>query len=376
MTSHTATVAELTSDAGAADLARHIITFDPREPARYLFAANAGSPEAVELAARLTPDPIPWPAGLAPTPRTIDPAPADTDPLPAGDVLVVTYTVAEAYALADVLTPGVDTTAWTPYRNGWTALRALITGHRAPALELNRAGLWHTTTIGDTRVVVVKSDLHPATDGVHLPIRTLWKQLVDQVRPRLVITTGTAGGVQADTALGDVVLARTVRWDCTHTFAHAAFAHDTYTSPLRLHPGELTTATHRLLPVNAVHVPDGNHTPRVWVDAPAHRAQAVSTDFFAFDDTEDHYGLRAYDPHARAVEMDDAALGLACTDLTDPPPWVSIRNASDPQMTGTDLTTQKTQAAAIYEKYGYWTTIASAITCWAVIAHSLPTPDG
>ncbi len=372
MTPPTPAALALTRDGADLDLTRHIIDFDPRQPRRYLFAADPDSTEAQDLATRLRPDPIPWPAALRPTPQTIDPPPADTDPLPAADVLVVTYTVAEAYALADVLTPGVDTTAWTPYRNNWDTLRHLIVGDRAPARELNRAGLWHTTRIGDTSVVVVKSDLHPATDGRNLPIRTLWAQMIGQVSPRLVITTGTAGGVRADTTLGDVVVARTVRWDCTKTFAHAPFAHDSYTSPLRLHPGEFTTAASRLLPVNAVHLPSGDHTPRIWVDAHDHPAQAVSTDFFAFDDAEDHYGLRTYDPRARAVEMDDAALGLACTDLADPPPWVSVRNASDPQMTGGDLAEEKTQAAAIYEKYGYWTTIASAITCWSLIAHGVP----
>jgi hypothetical protein len=54
--------------------------------------------------------------------------------------LVVTYTVAEGYALADVLTPGVDTSGWTAYKNGWDSLKALIMGDRAPSLEYDRAG--------------------------------------------------------------------------------------------------------------------------------------------------------------------------------------------------------------------------------------------
>jgi hypothetical protein len=37
-------------------------------------------------------------------------------------------------------------------------------------------------------------------------------------------------------------------------------------------------------------------------------------------------------------------------------------------MTGGDLATEKKQAAAIYEKYGYWTSIGSVISCWALIA--------
>ena len=66
--------------------------------------------------------------------------------------------------------------------------------------------------------------------------------------------------------------------------------------------------------------------------------------------------------------MDDSALPLACTDLPDPPPWVSVRNASDPQMTGATVKDEAKQAAAIYEKYGYWTSVCSAITSWALIA--------
>ena len=73
--------------------------------------------------------------------------------------------------------------------------------------------------------------------------------------------------------------------------------------------------------------------------------------------------------------MDDAALGLACTDLTHPPAWISVRNASDPQMTGGNITTEKANAAKIYEQYGYWTSIGSAITCWALTTHATAKPS-
>jgi nucleoside phosphorylase len=106
----------------------------------------------------------------------------------------------------------------------------------------------------------------------------------------------------------------------------------------------------------------------ILTDTKAEPTSVLTTDFFAFDDANDHYGLRTYQPDAKAVEMDDAALGLALTDITNPPPWVSIRNASDPQMNEATLTLETKDAAAIYEKYGYWTTIGSAITCWALTA--------
>ena len=37
------------------------------------------------------------------------------------------------------------------------------------------------------------------------------------------------------------------------------------------------------------------------------------------------------------------------------------------QMNGGSVTQEANAAAAIYEKYGYWTTVGSAITCWALI---------
>jgi hypothetical protein len=71
--------------------------------------------------------------------------------------------------------------------------------------------------------------------------------------------------------------------------------------------------------------------------------------------------------------MGDAVLGLVCRELGSVAPgWLAIRNASDPQIDGTlPLDEQKRAAARIYERYGYWTTVGSAIATWAVIAGSV-----
>ena len=110
----------------------------PQNGVWYHFAAEPDTPEALALVARL-PDPIPWPDGLAPAPVTIDPQPLDTDPLPTADVLVVTYTVAEGEALADVLAPGQPTTSWIRYRNGWAELKKSVQPG-APSLARDQAG--------------------------------------------------------------------------------------------------------------------------------------------------------------------------------------------------------------------------------------------
>jgi nucleoside phosphorylase len=319
-------------------------------------------PKAVEPG--LTPNPIPWPTGLAPVP--VQTSAVDTDPLPRADVLVVTYTVAEGQALADVLTPGFESSAWTSYRNNWPALKALV-AFPGPSLHSNRAGIWAVTQIGDLKVVLVKSDLHPSTDGPKLPMVPLWQQMIKQVKPKLVITTGTAGGIGASTNLGDVIVSPKVRWDATTKFKSQPWAKKSYTS--RNGKKLITSAAPHLEVAQQLFAANAGHLPAGPVPAVIN-GDVITTDFFAFDDLSDAYGLRKFDGTARAVEMDDAALGLACTQLSHRPVWVSARNASDPEMNGSSLAVEDKAAAAIYRKYGYWTTVNSAVVCWALIAAS------
>src|SRR5437870_3866898 len=75
---------------------------------------------ALPLVATLTADlAIPFPPEVAPQPQPLDPPPPPDAPLPTADVVVVTWTVAEFNALADVLTPGYGRTAWYRYRRGF-----------------------------------------------------------------------------------------------------------------------------------------------------------------------------------------------------------------------------------------------------------------
>jgi nucleoside phosphorylase len=369
------TLEHLIADPTGPDLARHILEFDPQAPGRRVFTSAAisqalGIPGTIEAELLAQPaeriaqlSPIPWDAGLAPAARLLDPAPAPTDPLPVADVLVVTWTVAEAEALADVLTPGQPWAQWYPYAEGFADYLPMIrTG--APARHYGRLGTYAVTQIGDLQVVCVKSDLHLSQDGSQLPVRRLWKQIISETAPRLVVTTGTAGGIDADTELGDVVVTSTVRFDCHKTFASAPFAQASYADPAPHNPPTRDqSAMDVLFAANAAQIP-ATRPARIWPGS-----DVITTDFFAFDDTTDHYGLQATDPAARAVEMGDAVLGLVtAADLSAPPPWVIIRNASDPQIDGTlTLREQAATAARIYEKYGYWTTVNSAISTWAAI---------
>lgn len=309
---------------------------------------------------------IPWPNN-APTPKLSVLGDQTDAPMPESDVLVVTWTTAEAQALADVLTPGHPSTSWVKSTRNFAADYLPHLSPISPAREEGCAATWWPTSIGSASVLCVKSNLHLSTDDATLPVRALWKQMIEDVKPKLIITTGTAGGIGAGTVEGDVLITNTARFDCRHKFAKAPFASQSFTSDT-VHYPSVDMAS--LLKVNAARLdPVATRAPHVWG-----AFDVVSTDFFAFDTQDDHYGLRAYDGSARMVEMGDAVLGLVCSeDITDAPPWLSIRNASDPQIASSvgDLAAQTKQAGSIYQRLGYWTTVGSAIVVWAAIVTAI-----
>ncbi len=205
------------------DFQREIIDFDSEGPTGQSFLAFS---TATGLS-RFTD--IPWPAGLAPK---TGPKPKGTGkgPLPKADVLLVTWTVDEGHALSRVLTPGKDSrNDYVPYtRNFAKIAKKMRKG--CPALQAKRLGAFWTTTIGNKSVVVFKSDSHMSQDGPQLPNIDVWRQLIREVKPKLVITTGTAGGIGKQFEVGDVVVSPIVRFDCTAKFKKEPFAQAHFSS--------------------------------------------------------------------------------------------------------------------------------------------------
>ena len=193
------------------DLQREIIDFDSEAPEGRAFLAFT---TATGLS-RYTD--VPWPRGLAPK---TGPSPRGRrgSPLPKADVLVVTWTVDEGHALSRVLTPGKDSrNDYRPYTHNYASIARKMRGG-CPARQAKRLGAYWTTTIGRTSVVVFKSDSHMSQDGPDLPNETVWGQLIAEVQPKLVLTTGTAGRIGNQFEVGDVVVSPIVRFDCTPKF--------------------------------------------------------------------------------------------------------------------------------------------------------------
>jgi nucleoside phosphorylase len=349
-------------------LAQHIIEYD---------AVKAAEQAGVDfLTARPRLNAIPWPSDLVPTPQPPHKPPAENEPLPAGayDYLVVTWTVEEARALADVLTPGHASTEWFAYTHKFDAEYAQKIRNGAPASKSKRLGSFFPTKIGGCRVLCFKSELHMSQDGPDLPVQDLWGQLISEVKPKLMITTGTAGAIGTHLKLGDVVASRSAKFDCKKSFSDRPFAHELFQANVDLPGAYFDYATKWLTSANEPHLPAARSAPVIYYENQALKQLdvVVTTDFFAFDDSSNFYGLQG---QGSAVEMGDAVLGLVAKGLNQP--WMAIRNASDPQIEGTvSIRVKAGQAGQIYEKFGYWTTVPSAIACWAaIIGHAgVPVP--
>src|SRR5262249_37327565 len=140
---------------------------------------------------------IDWPKGLAPmTAKTA--AGAEDDPLPKADVLGVTWTVDEGPAPSRGLTPGREShNDYRSYKHTFAEISQKMR-NGCPAKQAGRLGAYWQTKIGGKSVVVFKSDSHMSQDGPELPNLDVWKQIITEVQPKLVLTTGTAGGIGKD----------------------------------------------------------------------------------------------------------------------------------------------------------------------------------
>jgi nucleoside phosphorylase len=342
---------------------------------------------------------IPFPEGLAPQPQPIEPVPPRDAPLPQADVVVVTWTVAELNALADVLTPGHPRTHWYRYTHRFEDHYLPQIRENAPARKAQRLASWFPTKIGNKTVLCMKSELHLNQDGIPtgdgtatLPVKDLFRQIIDEAKPSLVLTVGTSGGVKLEHDLGDVVVTRGAKFRLSDEFAKEPFAGKTYKSHWQIPTTQFAKAE-ELMGRHASELKEPEFAPptkRYAFDSPPLKSEPpnapsihiddgaampefhpiLTTDFFEFGTSANNLWTEGC-----AVEMGDAVLGLVAEELGEAAPnWAIVRNLSDPMING-DLPTKPRKldmqahwAVWYYEAYGYWTSVMGALATWAIVA--------
>lgn len=377
------------------DIARYVLSAGITDLDMEMAPDLAAAPADLVLAADLG---IPFPDGLGPVPQPFDNPPGISKALPRADVVVITWTVAELNALADVLTPGQGRLKWYRYAKGFNrSYKSRIRGG-APALNAGRLGSYMPTKVGNLDVLCMKSELHLNQDGLKtgegtatLPVKDFFLQIIREVRPKVILTIGTSGSVFENFPLGDVVVTRAAKFRCSKEFRNEDFNDQTYTSDWEFPETRLADAQKlmRRFGSELTEPPLGPPSTRYPfkgklltppVNKPSIRIEQGGRDMPEFHPilTTDYFeygtSTNGLEKEGAAVEMGDAALGLACEELRNPPLWLVARNMSDPQINGKlptrefNLNAQTMWAVAFYEAYGYWTSVAGALTAWGILA--------
>jgi nucleoside phosphorylase len=207
--------------------------------------------------------------------------------------------------------------------------------------------------------------------------------LIEEVQPRVVLTVGTSGGVFRAHDLGDVVVTRAAKFRLQSEFRNAPYNGQVFKSDWDI-PVPYFSAARDLMQLFAdnlaeppLFAPTVRHKGRPFT-APKYTPDIkqdgkrglpefhpiLTTDYFEFGTSTNHLELEGC-----AVEMGDAVLGLVAAEMANPPKWAVVRNLSDPQINGAvDQDLQVDYAVWYYTKYGYWTSVMSALATWAIIA--------
>jgi nucleoside phosphorylase len=370
-------------------------------------AASEQSPVIVKLPA------VPWPSGLAPTPVALGsyaPGETITGALNAqADVLIVLYTEQEISALLDVFTQNNTWGAarrkqWNGYAHNFAHYKPIIQGAGGDdALEHGLFGYLSALTIGNQSVVLYKTELHPKQNGAKLPFIPVLQQLISELAPKLVLTTGTAGAIGAALNCGDVAICESARFHVESQYPSfpainaMSASHSQLTNAVTINTKYLDYASMHLtrlsLPgLNQCYtqlqrmpgysfVRKSAQAPTIYVAGSSNvpgtqPMDIVSADYLTVDDNHDAEGLQAL---GTMNDTDDAFLVYALNQISGPKPaWLSVRNASEPQIVtapfpaGTSpekmVDALKAIAGSVYGIYQYCTTLNSAFACWGIVA--------
>jgi len=358
-------------------------------------------------------EPVIVPLGKLPFPNGLTPKPIAFGSYSAGekitgavdvkaDVLIVLYTDDETSALLEVFTGSKTWTAdtkkkWCGYAHNFASIKPTIGGiDQNTALKDGLFGYLSAVKIGDKTVVLYKSELHPKQNGSKLPFVPVLKQLIAELKPSLVISTGTAGAIGSHVQCGDVAICSAARFHVKDTYPddaaidtmsakHTELA-NTISVPTKYVQYAAENLTKLTLPaLNQCHtkleamsgygfVGKSTTAPKIYIagsnPAPGPQPMAiVSADYLTVDDENDTEGLQAL---GIMNDTDDAFLFYAISQMSGTKPhWLSVRNASEPQIVAGANATPATLgniAGNIYGIYQYCTTLNSALACWGVIA--------
>jgi hypothetical protein len=345
---------------------------------------------------------IDWSSAHAKAPRAIPIRnwKPEASKLPSADYAVITWTNAEWNALDFVFCDSQDDMPY--YREGkgknkWQD-KWLLYGkgfgeakqkYKIPSFAPSaKAGAWGQicmTDIDGKKALLIKSEMHISQDGPELPLIYFIERIISESSPKIIFTTGTAGGAKVNSRLGDVSLTNAAQFQLSGEFKDKDYKDkkfsnnwkpgnnlDKYSSPL-LMPAPLTRDDMNTL-ISEFNAKEG--TKLTWKklvndDIDPDDLKKPKTPFMNGIPvlTTNGYDIATtkgnFEKYA-AMEMDDAAVAMSCAKHKQA--FAVIRNISDPVVNyALDPKTAKNWAGKIYSTYGFYTSYNGSVAAWASI---------
>jgi nucleoside phosphorylase len=358
--------------------------------------------EPVNTASSVLP-PVAWASigAQAPAPMTVNYEGPDA-PLPAADVVMFTWTDSEWSAMDHVFlhssTQGANQS--TELIHKW-----LQYSKSAPSGSGEGGQLWGYYQLVDVqggsgakRVLLLKSDSHLAHPPWITGLQDMVKAVVADAKPQQIYSIGTAGGASVNQNLGDVAITNGGKLDLQlEENTPSGLSGKTYTSSWFPNLSLMPKAQQLFFPLNKIVTQanlasvlekakkskeDGAQQLEPFslndlLNAPLDPANLGSPKAVSFHSspllTTDFYFIAAGNTDYAALEMDDAVIGYAATQANVD--FVFVRNISDTLVPAKTPSNQPIPAdarqawsSAVYNAFGMFTSLNSAIAAWATIA--------
>lgn len=312
---------------------------------------------------------------------------APSDSLPQADAVVITWASAEWAALQHVFCDGGNS---MPYSDRWNSSwpgwqkydKNLPAGHPS---DWTFWGEYQLVQIGAQKVLLFKSNTHLDWPGQSF-LEGLIQLLITAVKPKLILSIGTAGGAKTQDHLGTVRIVSSgalynanqkpsqwpvyknswqAPWSIPQKsgFAKLLFPVPTTSSDITSLGNQFNQfykTSYSLAQLDPNNLSMGDAQPQI--DNQTGGATALLTTPTFLVGTTDG----AYQNYA-CIEMDDAVIGEVC--LKSKTAFGFVRNLSDPvQNASLPTKVQGNWGGAIYTAYGLYTSYNGALAAWAMLA--------
>jgi len=313
--------------------------------------------------------------------------PATPATLPKADIIVITWADAEWAALQHVFCNGGSTMSYGSRTKGtWPGWQKYAENLPAGAASgWDYWGYYRLVEVSGSPVLLWKSNTHLDFPGASY-LEQMIKFLVQHVQPKLILSTGTAGGAKTADHIGTVrassagTLFETGKaqsqwpeysngWTApvatldNPNFSKLLFpipmtAADLQTLCARFNQNYKTNYTLAELDPNGLN--RGDPTPQIG-NQTGGNASLLTTTTFVVGTTAGAY------QDFTAIEMDDAIIGEACK--ASNVAFGFVRNISDPvQNAELPAKVQGNWGSAVYDAVGFYTSYNSALTVWAMLS--------